>query len=497
MLPVTDVSIAQVQLPALQDAIRQDSGSSSDEEGRGHGGPGGRLCDVEVVLFRAGGSCWAALCQSPLASAVSSAAAANSNTGRGSPRTDPRTDALTLALEVAARDGLVAPVSKEAFEKGPSAAAQEAFLGPWAGSANGLGGGPGISRGGGSSSAAVGPAVSELASASLSPAEPGSDCAIGSEGAATFRPFRFPTKMSDAFRLPWTEIGVVSDDQLRSFYEGTQMRSTPKRVIGAVGFLRQCYLNPFKQKIISKGRHLLVIKIVETSGRRPQKRCLAWWMPLAEVRERYADPKKAEMYHEGGSVHRVCQLVETYKLCATVPIHFEIGERPHVTVGGFPLHCFDLDVDFHTRWSLGSDPAALLEERREVERCLATHSVLEMSSEARKAEKRRRKRQNKKAREHERAAEEAQTQPDGGSDNEAQELDSGVVAGSGSLLDHPTVPFNGMAARAGEEGRRGLVQPNQALLDSSFLSGLLDQMRQRKVALAAEKTGEAAAVVAQ
>merc|ERR1719330_33503 len=109
-------------------------------------------------------------------------------------------------------------------------------------------------------------------------------------------------------------------------------------------------------------------------------------MPLTAVRERYADPKKAELYHEGGSVHRVCQLVETYKLQATVPIHFEIGERPRVTVGGFPLHCFDLDVDFHTRWSLGSDLDALL------------------------AEKRRRKRQNRKAREHEKAAEEIQVE---------------------------------------------------------------------------------------
>merc|ERR1719401_1385032 len=48
-----------------------------------------------------------------------------------------------------------------------------------------------------------------------------------------FKPFRFPTKISEAFRLPWSDIGVVSDRQLESFYNGTQMRGTPKRVIGA------------------------------------------------------------------------------------------------------------------------------------------------------------------------------------------------------------------------------------------------------------------------
>merc|ERR1719330_1221847 len=177
-------------------------------------------------------------------------------------------------------------------------------------------------------------------------------------------------------------------------------------------------------------------------------------MPLTAVRERYADPKKAELYHEGGSVHRVCQLVETYKLQATVPIHFEIGERPRVTVGGFPLHCFDLDIDFHTRWSLGSDPDALLEEKREVEHRIATHTALEMSAEARKAEKRRRKRQNRKAREQEKAAEETQE------DN----------------YDFQSSP----SGKLKEEPGSGLLQPNEALRDSSFLNGLLEQMRQKK-----------------
>lgn len=372
---------------------------------------------------------------------------------------------LADALEVAAHDGLVVPVSKEAFELGPHAAAAEAL------SSRSLLAAPTPLGSTCLSQVDIPDVIGMCTDSSITSTAKGTAELVvpeaGGDG-SIFRPFRFPTKMSDAFRLPWVEIGIVSDDQLRNFYEGTQMRSTPKRVIGAVSYLHHHYLRPFKQKIISKGRHLLVIKISETSGRRPQKRCLAWWMPLTAVRERYADPKKAELYHEGGSVHRVCQLVETYKLQATVPIHFEIGERPRVTVGGFPLHCFDLDVDFHTRWSLGSDPDALLEEKREVEHCIATHSVLEMSAEARKAEKRRRKRQNKKAREHEKAVEEAQVE-------------------SKEVQDKVTID---------ERPRKNLVQPNEALRDSSFLNGLLEQMRQRKIALAAEKTGGEAAVAA-
>lgn len=449
MLPVTDLSIARVQFPSLPE---QDDSSNSEDDGVSDdtGSCAESPLYGDVFIFRAGGRCWAALCK------------ASSEGDRPPPcLTNPA--GLADALEAAARDGLVVPVSREAFDKGPHTAALEAISSrPTLLSASHFSSGSALAKVDADDVGISGEAgmESSVREAELAAPEAGGDGSI-------FRPFRFPTKMSDAFRLPWAEIGVVSEDQLRNFYEGTQMRSTPKRVIGAVGYLHHHYLRPFKQKIISKGRHLLVIKISETSGRRPQKRCLAWWMPLAEVRERYADPKKAEMYHEGGSVHRVCQLVETYKLAATVSIHFEIGERPRVTVGGFPLHCFDLDVDFHTRWSLGSDPDALLEEKREVQHCIATHSVLEMSSEARKAEKRRRKRQNKKARDHEKAAEDAQ-------------------------IDTKDVQEHFIAD---EERRRSLVQPNEALLESSFLAGLLDQMRQRKVALAAEKTGELAAPV--
>lgn len=448
MLPVTDLSVARVQLPPLSDD------SSSDEESDA-GGRSGSFARGDVLLFRAGGRCWAALCAVP------------PGDGDRPPLLASSSD-LADALEAAAHRGLVVPVSREAFERGPHAAALEALSsGPPPSSLRPTAAPPFLDKGDDCEPMVTGgsgpgrPSGGAQSSTELSPSE---TCGDGS----VFRPFRFPTKMSDAFRLPWAEIGVVSDDQLRNFYDGTQMRSTPKRVIGAVGYLHYHYLRPFKQKIISRGRHLLVIKISETSGRRPQRRCLAWWMPLAEVRARYADPKKAEMYHEGGSVHRVCQLVETYKLHATVPIHFEIGERPRVTVGGFPLHCFDLDVEFHTKWSLGSDSAALLEEKRQVAHCIATHSVLEMSAEARKAEKRRRKRQNKKAREHERAAEDAEDER-----REAQER-----------------------ATAEKERRRALMQPNEALRDSSFLNGLLEQMRQKKMALAAERTVDGVTMVA-
>lgn len=439
MVPVTDLSIARVHLPELLEG-----GADEDELLAGCGGG-------DVLLFRAGDRCWAALCRAPSTSR-------SSDDERSVCPAD-----LADALEVAARDGLLVPVSTEAFEKGPEAAAAEALRSRPAPMPA-----PGSSELASQLGKANGGVHPDLLSTMLPEA--------GGDG-AVFRPFRFPTKMSDAFRLPWSEIGVVTDDQLRNFYEGTQMRSTPTRVIGAVGYIHHHYLRPFKQKIISKGRHLLVIKISETTGRRPQRRCLTWWMPLAEVRERYADPKKAELYHEGGSVHRVCQLVETYKLHATVPIHFEIGERPRVTVGGFPLHCFDLAVDFHTRWSLGSDADALLEEKREVQHCIATNTVLEMSAEARKAEKRRRKRQNKKAREQQ---EKERNVTD--ADNQLEDSDSGA--------DEPEdaqAPEKDAGRRA---QRAGLMQPNEALRDSSFLSGLLEQMRQRKVALVAEKSAD-------
>lgn len=274
---------------------------------------------------------------------------------------------------------------------------------------------------------------------------------------AIFRPFRFPNKVSEAFHLPWADINTVEDAQLRSFHECTQMHSIPKRAFGAVVYLYHHYLSQYKQKVISKGRHLLVVKISEGVGRQPKRRALAWWMPLSEVRERYADPAQADKYHCGGSVHRVCQLVETYKLHATVPIHFEIGERPHVAVGGFPFHCFSAAPDFSTRWALDSGPEALLEERREVERCLATRSPLEMSAEARKAEKRRRKRQNRKARDREKGAQEAEA-----ADCAAEEARQVEVA----------------------ERRRELVKPNAALREGGFLDGILEQMRQRRAGAA-------------
>mmetsp|Transcript_128102 Transcript_128102/g.208740 ORF Transcript_128102/g.208740 Transcript_128102/m.208740 type:complete len:410 (+) Transcript_128102:92-1321(+) len=277
---------------------------------------------------------------------------------------------------------------------------------------------------------------------------------------AVFRPFRFPTKISEAFRLPWNDIGIVTDRQLESFYNGTQMRGTPKRVIGAVIYLHHHYLLPFKQKIISRGRNLLVIKINEGSGRQPTRRCLAWWMPLAEVRERYADPTATERYPRGGSVYRVCQLVETYRLTASVPVHFEVGERASLGVGGFPLHCFDADPDFQTQWRLGASPEELLEEQREIAQCLETRTPLEMTAEAKKAEKRRRKRQNRKARDKERAAEELQA---------AQE-----AAGKERIADE-------------EQRRQGLVKPSAALRDSSFMDGLLEQMRQKRTGAASEK----------
>merc|ERR550532_881731 len=95
---------------------------------------------------------------------------------------------------------------------------------------------------------------------------------VGGVG-SVFLPFRFPTTMSDAFKLPWANIIVVDDALLQRFYERTQLWDTPKRVIGAVGFLKDYYLQPFKHLIVSKGRHLLVIKISETKGRRPHRRC--------------------------------------------------------------------------------------------------------------------------------------------------------------------------------------------------------------------------------
>lgn len=430
MLPVTDLSATRVQIPA---AFLDLDNTGSDEDFRGPGRVG--ACTGNVLLFRAGGNYWAALCRD--------AESESKLTSDACPA------ALADALELAAKDGFLTQVSKEVFDKGPEAAAMEALVSHQLRSPRDT------------HFAQAETELDHLASGCLTGGSAsGLDSTDASGDGSIFHPFRFPTKMSDAFRLPWADIGVVSDEQLRSFYEGTQMRSTPKRVIGAVGYLHHHYLRPYKHKVISKGRHLLVIKISETSGRRPQKRCLAWWMPLTEVRARYADPKKAEMHHEGGSVHRVCQLVETYKLQATVPIHFEIGERPHIIVGGFPLHCFDLDVDFHTRWSLGSKPEALLEEKREVAHCLATRSVLEMSAEARKAEKRRRKRQNRKARDKEMAAEDVGTDRN----EETHEVEAEQ-----------------------EDGRRARLQPNEALRDSSFLSGLLEQMRQRKVAMASSQ----------
>mmetsp|Transcript_41391 Transcript_41391/g.90390 ORF Transcript_41391/g.90390 Transcript_41391/m.90390 type:complete len:453 (-) Transcript_41391:76-1434(-) len=340
---------------------------------------------------------------------------------------------LDLALDEAVRQGLLFPVSKPAFEGGPTEAVSEALAST--GRAVGVGS----------------QLVKEMRAARLLDPE----AMVAPGDGAVFRPFRFPTKMSEAFRLPWSDTGKVKDEQLQNFYRGSQMYETPPRVVGAIIYLHHHYLVPFKQKITSRGRHLLVIHISEGSGRQPKRRCLAWWMPLYEVRDRFADPAQADMYSHRGSVHRVCHLVETYNISTTVPIHFEFGERPHHLVGGIPLNCYDVAPDFKTQWHIGSTPEELLEERREVAQCLERREPLEKSMEAKKADKRRRKRQNRKAREREKAA------------GEAAEDEAAVDAEREQETEE-------------EQRREQLLKPNAALRESGFLDSLLEEMRQRR-----------------
>jgi len=430
MLSLSDLSETTVTLPLAQ--------FQGEEEGGDFAGSSVRCT---VLLFRTSAQHWLA---------ITSLDAAPGD-DRPAPPPPPRLDLsadLGGVLDTAAKSGLLFPVSPESFALGPRAAVSEALS---------------MSQTPGATSAALASPAEDLRQMAwvaeqqraARAADPGMMAATGD--GAIFRPFRFPTKISEAFRLPWGDIGKVTDRQLESFWEGTQMRNTPKRVIGAVIYIHHHYLLPFKQKIISRGRHLLVIKISEGAGRHPTRRCVAWWMPLPEVRERYADPARADKYAHGGSVYRVCQLVETYKLSTTVPVHFEVGERPHLGVGGFPLHCFDAAPEFRTQWRIGATDQELEEERKEVDRCIESKSSLEMSGEAKKAEKRRRKRQNRKARDKERAAEDAKA------------------------ADEEQI----------EERRRALVRPNVALQGGGFLDGVLEQMRQRKAGLSGTDTAGA------
>lgn len=347
---------------------------------------------------------------------------------------------LEKQLEEAIRAGRLFPVSEENFKRGPVEALSEALE----------------SRGtvqdplGNCSDQQRAQRAARL----LDP-----EAMVAEGDGAVFRPFRFPTRMSEAFKLPWADIGKVKEAQLQNFYRGSNMPSTPPRVVGAIIYLHHHYLVPFKQRVISKGRHLLVISINEGAGRN-KRRCLAWWMPLAEVRERFADPRQADLYSHGGSVHRVCHMVETYSLNKTVPIHFAYGVRPNLIVGGVPLNCYDVAPEFKTPWRLNSTAEELEEERQKVAECLELRMPLEKSLEARKADKRRRKRQNRKTRDRERAAEDAQASRQAA----AAEVE-----------------------KEAEERRQKLVHPNAALHESGFLDSLLDDMRQRRAARLAEK----------
>lgn len=435
MLSLSDLSETTVTLP-----LAQLQGEEEDGELLG----GSVRCTV--LLFRTSAQHWVAITSLD-------AAPSDDRLAPPPPRLDLSSD-LGGVLDAAAKSGLLFPVTPEAFALGPLAAVGEAL----ASSGPGPPGPPGPAGPPGSALVAPSEDLRQMAwvaeqQRAARAADPSMMAATGD--GAIFRPFRFPTKISEAFRLPWGDIGKVTDRQLESFWEGTQMRSTPRRVIGAVIYIHHHYLLPFKQKITSRGRHLLVIKISEGAGRHPTRRCVAWWMPLPEVRERYADPARADKYAHGGSVYRVCQLVETYKLSTTVPVHFEVGERPHLGVGGFPLHCFDAAPEFRTQWRIGATDQELEEEKKEVDRCIEARSSLEMSNEAKKAEKRRRKRQSRKARDKEKAVEDAQV-----ADKEKDD------------------------AR-----RKGLVRPNAALQGGGFLDGVLEQMRQRKAGIAGEASG--------
>lgn len=136
---------------------------------------------------------------------------------------------------------------------------------------------------------------------------------------AEFKPFRFPVKMSEAFRLPWKHINDVDHDQLEMFYDATGLRKLPSYAFGSLKYLVYHYLLPNHQVIKSKGRHLLTIKIWEGSAnqRQPRRRAIAWWMPLHDVR----DPKRV------GFCPGFNHLVETYDMDTSVGVAFDVVER--------------------------------------------------------------------------------------------------------------------------------------------------------------------------
>merc|ERR1711862_359352 len=103
------------------------------------------------------------------------------------------------------------------------------------------------------------------------------------------------------------------------------------------------------------------------------------------VRDRYADPKKAEACHERSAVYRACHLVETYKLTTTIPIHYEDGERPKLQVGGFPFYCFGVSAaeadDMKSKFTVTSSKDELLEEKKIIQKCREEGTALEKSAE--------------------------------------------------------------------------------------------------------------------
>lgn len=259
---------------------------------------------------------------------------------------------------------------------------------------------------------------------------------------ACFKPFRFPCKLSEAFQLPWGDIDIVSDEQLDMFYKGTGLRKFPKRACGAMRFIDYHYMTPNRQKIISRGRHCLMIKISETSGRQPKRKAVAWFLPAAEVLERYSTASKAEMYHCDKANPFMCQMVETYDMNTTMPIMFEYGERPNVIAAGFPMH-----------FTVRSLPERLLDTGKFMEG-LAGRKPDEAGAEAKKAEKRRRKRHNKKTKE--------------------QEKKEVANAEASRLREEER---NAAAKAEQSQRKQHLVQPNAALRESSFMQGLINQMR--------------------
>eukprot|EP00930_Biecheleria_cincta_P100169 TRINITY_DN91785_c0_g1_i1.p1 TRINITY_DN91785_c0_g1~~TRINITY_DN91785_c0_g1_i1.p1 ORF type:complete len:350 (+),score=50.10 TRINITY_DN91785_c0_g1_i1:104-1153(+) len=261
---------------------------------------------------------------------------------------------------------------------------------------------------------------------------------------ACFKPFRFPCKMSEAFQLPWGDIDIVSDEQLEMFYQGCGLRKLPRRACGAVRYVDYHYMTPNRQKIISRGRHCLMIKISEGSGRQLKRKALAYYLPATEVLERYSTAAQAEKYHCDRANLYMCQMVETYDMNTTMPIMFEYGERPHVIAAGCPYH-----------FTVRSLPERLIDSSKCVE-ALAGRKPDEAGAEAKKADKRRRKRHNKKTKERERS--------------EAANAEAAKLQGEERNTD----------AKALESQRKHhLVQPNAALRDSNFMQGLLSQMRDK------------------